>query len=140
MIKTITVGREKGNTIVISDRCVSCRHLEMTQDDFGNIQIIDLNSTNGTFVNGRKLTSGESVYLSPEDIVRIGNTPLPWKNYFVEAEKTIIESNNKNKKRKKRKEEQERKPIKWRSVLSIVMAVFSLMSLIMMFLRMFKVI
>jgi pSer/pThr/pTyr-binding forkhead associated (FHA) protein len=143
-MKVITVGREKGNTIVISsDRYVGRRHLELTQDDSGNIQIIDLNSTNGTFVNGKKLTGNKSVYLSPTDIVRIGNTTLPWKSYFIEAvildeQDEKDEKDEKKKKCKKEKVQREKKPMNWRNVLSIVMTIFSLMFMIMMLLRMLK--
>jgi pSer/pThr/pTyr-binding forkhead associated (FHA) protein len=139
-MKVITVGREQGNTIVINDQYIGRRHLEMIQDDLGNIQIIDLNSTNGTFVNGRKLTSGESIFLSPTDIVRIGNTTLPWRSYFVDAKTPIVKPDDKKKRRKKQKEQREKKPVSWRNVLSIVMTVFSLMFMIMMFLRMLKIV
>jgi pSer/pThr/pTyr-binding forkhead associated (FHA) protein len=134
-MKVITVGRQQGNTIVISDQFVGRTHLQLIQDDTGNVQITDLNSQNGTFVNGKKLTGGEIVYLSPTDIVRIGNTTLPWKSYFVEAVETIVESDNKKKPKKKPRE---KKPINWRNVLSIIMTIFSLLFMIMMFIKMFK--
>jgi pSer/pThr/pTyr-binding forkhead associated (FHA) protein len=139
-MRIITIGREQSNTIVINDLHVSRKHLKLEQDDLGNVQIIDLGSANGTFVNGKKLTNGGGVYLSSTDIVRIGNTTLPWKSYFVNVETAVVEQNNKRKKRKKQKEPQEKKPVNWRNVLSIVMTIFSLMFMIMMLLRMLKII
>jgi pSer/pThr/pTyr-binding forkhead associated (FHA) protein len=137
-MKIITVGREQGNTIVINDSHVSRRHLTLERDDIGNVQIVDLGSANGTFVNGKRLTSGEGVYLSSTDIVRIGNTTLPWKSYFIESEKTVVEPYGKKKKRKKQKEPADKKPVNWRNVLSIVMTIFSLLFMIMMLYRMLK--
>jgi pSer/pThr/pTyr-binding forkhead associated (FHA) protein len=139
-MRIITVGREQGNTIVINDLHVSRKHLTLEQDDFGNVQITDLDSANGTFVNGKKLTGNKGIYLSSTDIVRIGNTTLPWKNYFTNAETTIVEQSNKKKKRKRQREQREKKPVNWRNILSVVMTVFSLMFMIMMFLRMLKII
>ncbi|MDR2026482.1 MAG: FHA domain-containing protein [Prevotellaceae bacterium] len=142
-MKIITVGRGMENTVIVNDPYVSRKHLKLEQDSSGSVQITDLDSTGGTFVNGKKLTGGEGVYLSPTDIVRIGNTTLPWKSYFVSAETTVVgpdSKRDKRKKRRERKERREKKPVNFRNVLSIVMTVFSLMFMIMMFLRMLKII
>lgn len=88
-MKIITVGREIGNDIVISDSYVGRYHLEIIKDDIGTFFIRDLNSTNGTFVNGNRIT-GE-VVLNRHDVVRIGNTTLPWISYFENTKETEIE-------------------------------------------------
>jgi uncharacterized membrane protein YhaH (DUF805 family) len=80
-MKTITIGRSAQNDIVISDEKVSRIHLQIIQDDYGNFRLTDFGSTNGTFVNGRKVT-GE-VSLNPNDRIVIGDTTLPWQNYFT---------------------------------------------------------
>ena len=79
-MKVITIGRSSKNDVVINDPLVGRNHCQIIQYDDNNFSIIDLNSTNGTFVNGRKII-GE-VSLKSADIVRIGNTTLPWKTYF----------------------------------------------------------
>lgn len=80
-MKEIKVGRSSSNDIVISnDQYVSGTHCQFIKDDNGNYWLIDLNSSNGTFVNGVR-RSGKT-RLSSNDIVRIGNTTLPWLNYF----------------------------------------------------------
>jgi pSer/pThr/pTyr-binding forkhead associated (FHA) protein len=50
-----TIGRDSGCDIVIDDTMVSSRHasVEVTGND---VKLIDLGSTNGTFVNGKKVT------------------------------------------------------------------------------------
>ena len=79
-MKVITVGRNQSNDVVISDPKVSRHHLQIILDDSGNYKLTDFGSKNSTFVNNNRI-SGE-VYLNPNDIIRIGNTTLPWKNYF----------------------------------------------------------
>jgi hypothetical protein len=53
--------------------------MKLVISDDGKVKVVDCNSTNGTFVNGRKVP-GE-VYISKGDIIRIGNTMVPWENY-----------------------------------------------------------
>ena len=77
-MKVITIGRSSENNIVVDDFKVSRVHLQLVIND-GVCSIVDLNSSNGTFVNGQKI-NGE-VRLQPNDIVRIGNTTLPWQEY-----------------------------------------------------------
>ena len=79
-MKVITIGRSSENNIVINDAKVSRTHLQLVQNDNGICSVVDLNSANGTFVNGQKIT-GE-VRLQPRDVIRIGNTTLPWQEYI----------------------------------------------------------
>lgn len=80
-MEVINVGRSSSNDEVIEDSTVSRTHCQFVKDDRGNICVIDTNSKNGVYVNGRKIYGKE--YLSSSDVVRIGNTTLPWKNYFT---------------------------------------------------------
>jgi aspartyl protease family protein len=80
-MKVITIGRDTDNDVVINDAKVSRHHLQIVSDG-GNYRIVDFNSSNGTFVNDRKI-SGETA-LFANDIVRIGNTILPWQTYFTD--------------------------------------------------------
>src|SRR3954466_14562079 len=52
---TITIGRMKGNTIVIADDSVSLLHAKITRVN-GRFHLKDLNSTNGTLVNGQSIS------------------------------------------------------------------------------------
>jgi Ca-activated chloride channel family protein len=66
------VGRRSTLEMVLHDSSVSRRHAEIRPD--GECwTLTDLGSTNGTFVNGSKVASGQSVTLSRNDLVRFGN-------------------------------------------------------------------
>ncbi len=66
----ITIGRMKGNDIVLPKGNVSKKHSRISLDA-GNLHIADLNSTNGTYVNGRKVTGEQPI--TPNDKVYIGD-------------------------------------------------------------------
>lgn len=51
-MKTITIGRHPDNNVVINDPIVGRHHLRIMQYDDGHYSVLDLNSTNGTYVNG----------------------------------------------------------------------------------------
>ena len=75
-MKVVSIGRSTDNTVVISDSMVSRHHAQLTVDNMGNVRITDLNSVNGTYVNGKKITSDTP--LRPGDTVRIANANFPW--------------------------------------------------------------
>ncbi len=82
-MQVVTIGRDSSNNIVIADSKVSRHHLQIIQDDNGNYRLADFGSTNGTFVNNNQIT-GE-ISIRPGDVVRIGNTTLPWTTYFTSS-------------------------------------------------------
>ena len=56
----ITIGREGGNTLVLDANDVSGYHAEIHCDADG-VYLVDLGSTNGTFVNGKRITSRQKL-------------------------------------------------------------------------------
>ena len=56
----ITIGRVSGNDIVLAKGNISKRHTRLTMRD-GAMEIADLKSTNGTYVNGRKIAGPTAV-------------------------------------------------------------------------------
>ena len=79
-MKVITVGRSQECNIVVNDEKASRVHLQLVQDDNGNVSVVDLGSTNGTWVNDNRI-AGE-MRLNQGDRIRVGNTLLQWQNYF----------------------------------------------------------
>ena len=70
----LTVGRGTGNEVSLDrDDYASARHARIEPRRDG-IWIEDVGSTNGTFVNGDRLTQPRR--LQPGDVIRIGATDL----------------------------------------------------------------
>jgi hypothetical protein len=97
-MRIIKIGKASSNDIVINgDTTVSRVHMQMFIDDEANVFVTDLNSMNGTFVNGIKIS--ESVKLNTYDILLIGNSLINWKEYLLDdvdaqdAYKTIVDEN-----------------------------------------------
>lgn len=84
-MKVLKIGRASDNDVVISDKQVSGQHLLISQNEEGLFYAQDLNSTNGTFINGKKI-SIEPVALAYNDVIKIGETLLPWRDYFKTEE------------------------------------------------------
>ncbi|MDL2224003.1 FHA domain-containing protein [Bacteroidales bacterium OttesenSCG-928-M06] len=82
-MKVITIGRDLDNDIVVHDSKVSRHHLQII-NEAGSFRIVDLYSTNGTFVNDKKISGETSLLIN--DIVRVGNSVLPWQTYFAKKE------------------------------------------------------
>lgn len=68
----VSVGREEGNTVQLNDERVSRFHLKL-QEERGKIVLTDLESTNGTKVNGENV---QLSLLRPGDLIAIGRTTL----------------------------------------------------------------
>ncbi len=74
----LTLGRDASNRIQLDDSEISRRHVELRQAD-GQFVIVDLHSSNGTFVNSEKI---DTKALANGDRVQVGKTLL----IFTEAE------------------------------------------------------
>src|SRR5688500_20385799 len=66
----VTIGRVQGNDIVLPKGNVSKRHARIVLKD-GKFIIVDLKSTNGRYVNGRKITS--PLVVKDSDKIYIGD-------------------------------------------------------------------
>src|SRR5215467_2666534 len=66
----VTIGRVQGNDIILPKGNVSKRHSRIVLKD-GKFIIVDLKSTNGTYVNGRKISS--PLVIKPTDKIYIGD-------------------------------------------------------------------
>ena len=70
--KAITVGKKEGNDLMLEDRAVSRRHVEIIPEE-DSFLLHDLDSTNGTYINETKV---KQAYLAPGDIIRVGNSRI----------------------------------------------------------------
>ena len=69
----VLIGRESKNDVTLHDMNASRTHAELRRDPSGVWVLTDLGSTNGTFVNGREITTQP---LSDGDRITIGVTNL----------------------------------------------------------------
>lgn len=67
------IGRRPGLSLTLPARMVSGIHAEITEDD-GTLRIRDLQSTNGTYVNGRPVTTSEQI--EDGDLIQTANVVL----------------------------------------------------------------
>jgi len=89
-MKTITIGRSTSNNCVFSNDTVSSRHASLTLDDSGlSGELRDLGSTNGTFVNGHRISSPLKV--TTADSIRFGNETTSLKEIVSKAGATRIQ-------------------------------------------------
>ncbi len=82
--ETLSIGRGPSNRLVINDPLLSRRHCRISVE-FGEIELADLSSLNGTFVNGvpvkkRRLVHGDRIRLGNSIFIFLAHedeSPLP---------------------------------------------------------------
>lgn len=72
LVPPVTIGREEGNTIQVNDDRVSRYHLKIQEDD-AKLVLTDLESTNGTKVNGEDI---QLRILRYGDMITVGRSVL----------------------------------------------------------------
>jgi phage tail-like protein len=82
---SLVIGRVPGNQLVLEHQQVSRRHAQITCS-VSEVQIVDLNSSNGTYLNAQKLTPGMAVAINPSDVIKIGPFTLVLAGRPVEDE------------------------------------------------------
>ena len=68
--RRVTIGRDRSNDVTVDDLLVSRFHAELRPSENGGVELVDLSSSNGTFVNGRRV---ERLELEELDVVTIGH-------------------------------------------------------------------
>lgn len=71
-----SVGRTKENDIFISDHSVSKLHASLALGENGTLLVADTGSTNGTFINGRRIPYGKAEMLSESDKLMFGTVEV----------------------------------------------------------------
>jgi pSer/pThr/pTyr-binding forkhead associated (FHA) protein len=79
--KLIEVGREAGSGLQIAHRSVSKKHCELLLQK-GSLTLKDLGSSNGTFINGERITQGTAGF---GDSIRIGHVNVTLEDESLEV-------------------------------------------------------
>lgn len=72
--RVMRIGRALENDLVVSDLQVSRNHAEFHSTPDGRMEIRDLGSHNGTYVNGQPIAKGGTQLLGPTDVVGVGHS------------------------------------------------------------------
>jgi pSer/pThr/pTyr-binding forkhead associated (FHA) protein len=75
LVAKITIGRETDNTVVVDSKLAS-RHHCLIQKIKDVYFLKDENSTNGTFLNGRRIPPDKYVQLNQGDKITVGTANL----------------------------------------------------------------
>lgn len=75
----ISIGRQSGNDLVVSDPGVSRNHAQVLLGNKGGCLLRDLGSTNGTIINGTKLESRAEHRLREGDRITVGHTVIEFR-------------------------------------------------------------
>lgn len=68
-----SIGRSSGSTIVLDTETISRYHVSMTANDEGLLELADMDSANGTFVDGVQLKNNETRVLRGGEELQIGH-------------------------------------------------------------------
>jgi hypothetical protein len=85
-MQILNIGRDSGNQVVLNDNLISRRHAQLIIADNGQVMIKDLNSSNGTYVNGNRITES---FLNAGDIVKCGDVFLNWSQFINYESETV---------------------------------------------------
>ena len=77
-MKLLTIGSSSSSNIVLNSEFVSNHHAEILLLDSGEIILEDKNSTNGTFVGGKRITPNKEVTIQRGDYVKFADVELQW--------------------------------------------------------------
>lgn len=74
--KRLSVGRVSDNDLSLNDASVSKIHAAITMNQQGTLLVADTGSTNGTFINGRRISYGEARQIEEGDVVGFGDVEV----------------------------------------------------------------
>jgi FHA domain len=74
--KRLSVGRVSDNELSLNDSSVSKIHAAITMNQQGTLLVADTGSTNGTFINGRRISYGEARQIEDGDVVGFGDVEV----------------------------------------------------------------
>src|SRR5947209_7571421 len=77
--RRINVGRVTGNELQLEHASVSKVHAALVMNREGTLLVADTGSTNGTFINGRRISYGEARHIEDGDVVSFGDVEVRFK-------------------------------------------------------------
>ena len=85
--RILKIGRDPSNDHVLTHVSISRYHVEVFINEEGLVFVTDLRSSNGTFINGKRLSG--STLLQPGDILKLGaERPVKWQEWTKDVGRT----------------------------------------------------
>jgi pSer/pThr/pTyr-binding forkhead associated (FHA) protein len=69
---SLIIGRKAPANIVVNQDHISAQHAQIIQNESNDMYIIDLNSSNGIYINGKKINPSQPHKLDINDIAKLG--------------------------------------------------------------------
>jgi predicted component of type VI protein secretion system len=83
----ITIGRGSNNDLTLPDQKVSTEHAEIRNEE-GTYLLVDRDSKNKTYVDGRRVGEAEPYTLSSGDVFRVGDFKIEFVPLFMPSSET----------------------------------------------------
>ena len=77
--KRLNVGRASDNDLSLNETSVSKIHATLLLNNEGTLLVADTGSTNGTYINGRRIAYGEARQIEAGDVVGFGDVEVRFK-------------------------------------------------------------
>lgn len=77
--KRVNVGRVSDNDLQLDHPSVSKIHASLVMNREGTLLVADTGSTNGTYVNGRRISYGEARHIEDGDVIGFGDVEVRFK-------------------------------------------------------------
>jgi pSer/pThr/pTyr-binding forkhead associated (FHA) protein len=74
--RRLNVGRVGDNDLSLNDSSVSKVHAAVMMNLEGTLLVADTGSTNGTYINGRRISYGEARVIESGDVVSFGDVEV----------------------------------------------------------------
>jgi pSer/pThr/pTyr-binding forkhead associated (FHA) protein len=75
--RSLRIGRSADNDVVVADLSVSRHHAELRRTSRGTYEIVDLDSHNGTYLNGQRVTVAP---VTETDLIGVGPAMPAWRH------------------------------------------------------------
>lgn len=72
----LSIGRTRENDLIIDDRSVSKIHASLLMSAEGQLMVADTGSTNGTFINDKRISYGKAFEIKAHDKLTIGTVEV----------------------------------------------------------------
>lgn len=83
---SITIGRNTENDLIVNNNAVADVHCRIERIGEERYRITDLQSENGTYVNGQRLNG--SMEIGPFDVIKVGDTNVQWLHQFAAPDRS----------------------------------------------------